>query len=149
LTRTNPLLLADVNVYLYAHRRESERHAEYRAWLEDRLSGAEPFGVSELVLSSFVRIVTNRRVYLEPATPVQAMEFCDVVLAAPAAVPLRPGARHWGIFAGLVRDSGARANLVPDAFLAALALEHGATWVTNDAGYRRFPGLTVRSPLAG
>jgi toxin-antitoxin system PIN domain toxin len=143
------MLLADVNVYLYAHRRESDRHDDYRSWLEDRLSGPEPFGVSELVLSSFVRIVTNRRVYLEPATPREAMDFCDAVLTAPSAVPLRPGARHWGIFAGLVRTTGARANLVPDAFLAALALEHGATWVTDDAGYRRFPGLTVRRPLDG
>ena len=141
------MLLADVNVFLYAHRRESARHDDYRAWLEDRLSGTEPFGVSELVLSSFVRIVTNRRVYLEPATPSEATAFCHAVLTAQVTVPLRPGRRHWGIFAELIRTTGARANVVPDAFLAALALEHGATWVTDDGGYRRFPGLTVRRPL--
>ncbi|MHB1526510.1 MAG: TA system VapC family ribonuclease toxin [Candidatus Dormibacteria bacterium] len=143
------MLLADVNVYVYAHRRESDRHQEYRAWLEERLSGDEPFGVSELVLSSFVRIVTNHRVYREPTLPEAAIEFCEVVLAAPAAVPLRPGPSHWSIFAGLCRQLRARANSVPDAYLAAMAIEHGVTWVTLDAGFTRFPGLLVQKPLAG
>lgn len=139
--------LADVNIYLYARRRESDRHEEYHSWLEARLSGAEPFGVSELVLSSFLRIVTNHRIYLEPTPPVAAIEFCETVLSAPAAVSLRPGPRHWPIFADLCRRGGARGNLVPDAYLAALAIEHGATLVTVDSGFARYPGLSVEHPL--
>ena len=146
-TTAFPVLLADVNVFVYARRRESPGHAQIRAWLETQLGGSQPFGVSELVLSSFVRIVTNRRVYFEPTPIDAALEFCAIVLAAPAAVRLRAGARHWEIFADLCRTAGARANTVPDAYLAALAIEHGATWVTLDAGFRRFAGLRVESPL--
>lgn len=141
------MLLADVNVFLYAHRPESARHDEYRAWLEQGLTGAEPFGVSELVLSSFLRIATHSRVYREP-TPVEvALDFCAAVVAAPAAVSIRPGPDHWRLFTTLVRDGGARGNLVPDAYLAALAVETGATWVTTDRGFARYPGLRWTSPV--
>ncbi len=142
------MLLADVNVFLYARRRESPRHHEHREWLQDQLSAPEPFGVSELVLSSFLRIVTNHRIYKDPTPPQAACEFCDAVLSAPAAVALRPGPRHWRIFAGLCDVVGARANVVPDAYLAALAIEHSATWVTADRGFARFPGLRIARPLA-
>lgn len=141
------MLLADVNVFVYARRRESERHEEYRGWLEDRLSGVEPFGVSELVLSSFLRIVTNHRIYREPTPPAKAVDFCRSILDAPATVALRPGPRHWGIFEDLCRSTDARANQVPDAYLAALAIENGATWVTLDRGFARFPGLRTQRPL--
>jgi predicted nucleic acid-binding protein len=66
------------------------------------------------------------------------------VLAGPGAVRVRPGSRHWGIFSRLCREVGARGNVVPDAFHAALAIEHGATWVTTDRGFARFPGLRWR-----
>ena len=141
------MLLADVNIYLYARRRESPRHQEYREWLERRLRGPEPFGVSELVLSSFLRIVTNHRVYKEPTPPEAACEFCNAILRAPAAVAVRPGPRHFQIFVGLCKAVGARANVVPDAYLAALAIEQGATWVTLDQGFGRFPNLRIAPAL--
>jgi toxin-antitoxin system PIN domain toxin len=141
------MLVADVNAYIYAHRRESPRADEHRAWLEDALDGSEPVGVSELVLSAFLRIVTNHRVYREPTPPAIALAFCEAVFTAPAAIPVRPGARHWGIFTDLCRATGARGNVIPDAYLAAIAVEHGATWVTTDRGFARFPGLRWRTPL--
>jgi toxin-antitoxin system PIN domain toxin len=141
------LLLADVNVFLYAFRTESSSHGAHRDWLTSALTAPEPFGVSDVVLSSFLRIVTNHRVYVEPTSPERALEFCDTVLGAPSAVPVRPGPGHWEIFSGLVRAVGARANVIPDAWLAALAVEHGATWITTDAGFARFPGLKWRRPL--
>lgn len=141
------MLLADVNVFIYAHRPESPRADDHRSWLTDALHGEEPFGVSELVLSAFVRIVTHHRVFREPTPPDVALRFCDAVLRAPAAVPVRSGPRHFEIFSRLCAAAGARGNLVPDAYLAALSIEHGATWVTTDAGFARFPGLRWRSPL--
>jgi toxin-antitoxin system PIN domain toxin len=141
------VLLADVNAFIYAHRAESPRADEHREWLHRALSGDEPFGVSESVLASFLRIVTHHRVYREPTPPDVALEFCRAVLAAPAAVPVRPGPRHWSLFSQLCQTMGARGNLVPDAFLAALAIEHGATWVTTDRGFARFPGLRWQTPL--
>lgn len=142
------MLIADVNVFLYAHRHESPRHDEHRRWLADALVASEPFGVSEAVLASFVRIVTNHRIYRQPTSSQLALEFCAAMLDAPAAIPVRAGPRHWGIFAELCRATGARANVVSDAFLAALAIESGATWVTTDRGFARFPGLRWRLPLS-
>jgi toxin-antitoxin system PIN domain toxin len=141
------VLLADVNVFLYAHRPESPQHVEYRTWLHDALIGREPFGVSEHVLASFVRICTNHRVYRDPTPPDVALDFCAAALASPSAVAIRPGRQHWVIFDDFCRRLGARANVVPDAYLAALAVEHGATWVTTDRGFARFPGLRWRTPL--
>ncbi len=142
------MLLADVNVFLYAHRPESPDHAAHRDWLEQHLVGPEPMGISEAVLASFVRVCTHHRVYREPTPPESALAFCEAVLSAPAAMALRPGPRHWEIFASLCRTVGARGNVVPDAYLAALAIEHRATWVTSDRGFGRFPGLVWKTPLS-
>jgi toxin-antitoxin system PIN domain toxin len=141
------MLVADVNLFIYAHRPESPLADDHLGWLQSALTAPEPFGVSELVLSAFLRIVTNHRVYREPTPPDVALAFCAAVLDAPAAVPIRPGPRHWSIFIELCGRVGARANVVPDAYLAALAIEHGATWVTTDRGFGRFPGLRWRTPL--
>lgn len=141
------MLLADVNPFVYAHRPESAGHEEYREWLEGALRGPEPFGVSEAVLAGFLRIVTNHRVYMEPTPPDVALRFCSAVVEAPAALRVRPGVDHWPIFVDLCQQAGARANTIPDAFHAALAIEHGATWLTTDRGFARFPGLRWRLPL--
>jgi toxin-antitoxin system PIN domain toxin len=141
------VLLVDVNVFVYAHRPESPRADEYLGWLTQQLSGDEPFGVSESVLASFLRIVTHHRIYREPTPPHTALAFCAGVLSAPATIAVRPGARHWSLFSRLYESVGARGNVVPDAFLAALAIENGATWVTTDRGFARFPGLRWRTPF--
>lgn len=142
------MLIADVNVFINARRRDARNHGEYRQWLERRLAGPEVFGVSELVLSAFIRIVTNHRLFSPATRPDGALDFCETVRRAPAATLVAPGPRHWEIFADLVRRAQARANVVPDAYLAALALEHGATLVTSDRGFARFPGLRLLDPLA-
>jgi len=141
------VLIADVNIYVYAFRRESPRHEEYREWLAEALAGAELIGISELVLSGFLRIVTNHRIFVEPSTPEAALNFCDAVLQAPSATRVRPSERHWTVFTDLCRTVRARANVIPDAYHAALAIEHGATWVTTDRGFARFPGLRWTEPL--
>ncbi|MDO5084047.1 PIN domain-containing protein [Arachnia propionica] len=141
------MLLADVNLFIYAHRPESPRFAEHQAWLTDALTGDEPFGVFEQILSSFLRIVTNHRVYHEPTPPETALEFCHVILTAPATVRIHPGQNHWRIFEGLCKHLDARGNTIPDAYLAATAIEAGATFITTDAGFARFPGLTWRRPF--
>ena len=142
------MLIADVNVFVYAHRPESPRHSEYRSWLGSALTGDEPFGVAEPVLASFLRLVTSPRVYTDPTPATVALDFCRVVLtSSPAAVPVRPGIRHWTLFDSLCRSVGAAADVVPDAYLAALAIEHGATWLTTGKTFANFPGLRWRAPL--
>ncbi|MTD53654.1 type II toxin-antitoxin system VapC family toxin [Amycolatopsis pithecellobii] len=142
------MLIVDVNVLVYAFRVDAQQHEKHRSWLQDKLLGVEPVGISELVLSGFLRLVTNHRIFRVPTTPSAALEFCEAIRRAPAAVSIRPGSRHWQIFAGLCRTVDARANLVPDAYHAALALENDATWVSNDRDFAKFPGLRWAQPFA-
>ena len=142
------MLIADVNVFVSAHRPADPYQVPMYAWLEAALNGTEPIGVSELVLSAFMRIVTNRRSFTTPTPPDIALDFCNAVRSAASARLVAPGARHWDIFADLVRTTHATANLVPDAYLAALAIENGATFVTRDRGFARYPGLRLLDPLS-
>jgi uncharacterized protein len=134
-------------VLLYAHRADAERHDEYRGWLEAELEADRHYGVSDLVLSSVLRIVTHPRVFAPPSPLREAISFCEDVRERPNAVVVAPGPRHWRIFTGLCAQVGARGNLVPDAYLAALAIESGSEWITTDRAYARFPGLRTRHPL--
>ncbi len=143
------MILCDVNVLLYAFRRDSTGHEEYRRWLVERLEADESYGVSELVLSSLVRIATHPRVYARPSGLKEALAFAAAVRDRANAVLVAPGSRHWTIFERLCTESGARGNLVPDAYHAALAIESGSEWITTDRDYGRFPGLRWRHPLAG
>ncbi len=141
------MILCDVNVLLYALRSDSDRHDEYRSWLIERLDGPENIGVSELVLSGVVRIATHPRVYRKPSAPSEAFAFADAIRSRPNAVMVAPGQRHWDVFRDLCDGSGAKGNLIPDAYFAALAIEWGCEWVTTDRDYARFPGLMWRHPL--
>jgi len=141
------MILPDVNVLIYAHRTESPEHQAYASWLTGVVNGNEPFGLSELVLSGVLRIVTNPRIFRAP-TPLQtALAFVDQLRARPNAVHLQPGQRHWSIFKHLCRQTAATGKLVADAYHAALALEHGCEWVTTDVDFARFPDLRWRHPL--
>jgi toxin-antitoxin system PIN domain toxin len=142
------MLLLDVNVCIYAIREDSAAdHHAYRAWVGGVLTGDEPVGISELALSGVMRLLTNHRVFRQPSTTREALESCRALRSAPAAVPLRPGPRHWDIFDALCADIGAKANTVPDAYHAALAIENGATWITTDRAFARFPGLRWQRPF--
>lgn len=141
------MILLDVNVLVYAHRADTERHAEYKTWLENLWAMPSAYAVSEIVLSGCLRIITHHRVF-DPPTPLdQALAFVDQVRSRPNAVILAPGGRHWGIFTDLCRSTEAKGNLVPDAYLAALAIESGSELVTTDRDFARFPSLRWRHPL--
>lgn len=137
----------DVNVLVYAHREDIEDHARWRKWLEHVLEADETFGVSELVLSGFVRVVTHPRVFHHPTPTAMAFQFADAVRNAGNAVVVRPGSRHWQIFSDLCGEGSARGNRVADAYHAALAIESGSEWLTTDRDYARFPGLRWRHPF--
>ena len=141
------MILLDVNVLVYAHREDVPEHARYREWVQDLVNGDAAYGISDLVLSGFVRVVTHPRVFREPSPLEAALAFASEVRDRPSCVPITPGDRHWGIFVRLCRDSRARGNLVADAYLAALAIESGSEWVTTDGDFARFPGLRWTHPL--
>lgn len=139
--------LIDVNVLVYAHREDTVNHLSYRQWLEGIVNSDSPFGVADVVLSSFIRVVTHPRVFSPPSTVSEAWAFAEGLRAQPNCVPMNPGLRHWDIFRKLCSDADAKGNLVADAFLAAIAIENGADWLTTDRDFSRFPGLQWRHPL--
>lgn len=141
------MVLPDVNVLVYAHRGDAPDHMRYARWLEDLAQSDAAFGLADLVLSGFLRVVTHPRIFTPPTPLEDAWAFVDGLRARPTCVPVAPGPRHWGLFASLCRRVGARGNLVPDAYLAALAIESGSDWVTTDRGFARFPGLRWHHPL--
>jgi hypothetical protein len=143
------MLLCDVNVLVYAHRADAVDHALYRGWLESVLASDAAYGVSELVLSAFVRVVTHPRIFREPTPLDAALAFAAEVRDRANAVVMAPGPMHWAIFTRFCRECGVKGSLVSDAYLAALALESGCEWITTDRDYARFPGLSWRHPLAG
>ena len=142
------MVLPDINILVYAHQEEIPDHPRYRAWLQGVLNGMENFGIADIVLSGFLRIVTNPRIFDPPASLGTALAFAERIRNAPNCVVVTPGPRHWEIFTRLCREAGARGNLVPDAYLAALAVESGSEWITTDRDFSRFPGLRWRHPLA-
>lgn len=143
------MIAPDVNVLVYAARDDAPRHAEFRAWLEAARAAPEPIGISELVLAGVIRVLTNSRVFDPPMPLADALAYAEAIRQHPRVVSLRPGARHWALFAELCRRGAVRGNLVADAYHAALAIESGAEWVTTDRDFARFPGLRWRHPLSG
>ena len=141
------MVMIDVNVLVYAHRTDAPGHLQYRQWFESVINSDAAFGISDLVLSGFLRIVTHPRIFREPSPLESALSFVTEVRERQNCVLIRPGERHWTIFERLIRESGAKGNLIADAFLAALALESGSVWITTDRDYSRFRGLTWRHPF--
>ena len=123
-------------------------HAAYRTWLESAINGDEAYGISEFVLSGFVRVVTHAKVFNKPSPLADALAFADQLRETPNSVRVEPGPRHWDIFRRLCVEIGARGNLIPDAYLAAMAIESGCEWITTDRDFSRFSGLRWRHPLA-
>ncbi|MPY79070.1 MAG: PIN domain-containing protein [Actinophytocola sp.] len=139
--------MPDVNALVYAHRGELPQHERYRDWLSGLLNGLESYGVSDLVTLGFQRIVTNPRIFREPTPVADVLRFVDVFRHRPQAIPVVPGQRHWSIYQDLCHQHDATGADVTDAYLAALAIEHGHDLVTEDKGIRRrFPGLRTMRP---
>ena len=140
------MILLDVNVLVDAFRSDQPRHRAVRAWLDGVAGGDGAFGIPEPALSGFVRVVTHPRVFNEPDDIEDALAFAERLRALPHALTVRPGERHWSIFTRLCRLTRAAGNAVPDAYLAALAIESGSEMITADRGFARFPGLRWCDP---
>lgn len=141
------MILIDVNVLVYACRRDAGRHLEYKTWLSGALSGPEAVGVAPESLAAVVRITTHPRIWKTPLTTKQAFAFVNAVRLAPTTVPVHPGPDHWRLFTVLCEEAGVRGNLVTDAWMAALAIEQGCTLMTTDRDFSRFRGLRHEHPL--
>lgn len=142
------MILVDVNILVYARNSDSAEHKPARAWLDDQLSGSVRVGLPWGSLLGFLRIATNRRAFPSPLAITEAWQQVTSWLAADVAWIPHPTERHAETLGTLLAGPGIHGNLVPDAHLAALAIEHGLTLCSTDGDFARFPTLRWLNPLA-
>jgi toxin-antitoxin system PIN domain toxin len=143
------MILLDVNILVSAFRREAPDHDRYAAWLTEAARGSQELALHDATVTGFVRIVTNPRILRPPAPGSAAVAFIDRLVAAPRTRWLSGPPDSWTHLSDLLqRDRGLVGNLVPDAFLAALARTHRCRLATADRGFARFPGVDWFDPLA-
>jgi hypothetical protein len=142
------LILVDANILLYAEDSLSPHHQQAREWWDGRLSQGGPVCLCWTVLSAFIRIGTNPRVFKQPLSLEQALARVQSWLDQPCTRVVRPTEQHWTIFQQMLTDGQAVANLVTDAHLAALAIEYGCELASTDSDFARFPKLKWSNPLS-
>lgn len=142
------MILVDVNVLLYAHNNTAPQHESARAWLEQTLASKELIRLPGTVVLGFLRIGTNPKVHTKAHDTEEAFDLMKQLLDHPRVGTLEPGPRYWQIFRRVALAAHARADLIMDAHLAALAIEHGATICTTDRDFSKFPEVRVLNPLA-
>ncbi len=143
------MYLVDANILVYSADEGSEHHAAARDWLDERTAGApRSVGLPWPSLLAFSRLVTNPRVYSPPAMAADAWQRIEDWLSRPAAWIPVPGSRHQQALGGIIRECRPAGNLVPDAHLAALAVEHGLTVVSTDTDFARFPSVAWLNPVS-
>lgn len=141
------MILVDANILLYAEDQLSPRHVAARTWWDAQLSGASPVCLCWTVLGAFIRIATNPRVYDHPLSLDQALSRVESWMDQPCVRIVAPTERHWTVLRKMLLEGQATANLVTDAHLAAVALEHGCELLSTDSDFSRFSGIRWRNPL--
>ncbi|HUN79276.1 MAG TPA: type II toxin-antitoxin system VapC family toxin [Solirubrobacteraceae bacterium] len=138
--------IVDANVLLYAVNERSVHHRPARAWLDRSLSGGETVGFAWVALLAFLRLSTHAAVFPRPLEPSAASDVAKQWLQSPGAIVLRTGRRHLALLSGFLREAGTAGNLVNDAHLAALAVEHDAEIASYDGDFARFSGVRWHQP---
>ena len=142
------MILVDANILVYAAMRVLPQHGTASEWLNRQLSGLSRVGLPWPSLLGFLRVVTNPRVFANPPSTQAAWERVTAWLGCETVWIPQPMNRHPEVFGRLLSLPGVRANLVHDAHLAALAIEHGLILCSSDGDFARFSGLRWKNPLA-
>jgi toxin-antitoxin system PIN domain toxin len=142
------VILIDTNILVHASNAEADQNREIRDWLDGKLGGAAPVGLPWPSLLGFLRIATNPRAFRRPLTMKLAWDQVSTWLSAETVFTPEPTERHVAVLGELLALPGVYGNLVPDAHLAALAIEHGLILCSTDGDFARFPGLNWLNPLA-
>ncbi len=141
------MILVDTNLLVYAHVTDFPQHEAAREWLDERLRTVPRVALPWPALLGFLRITTNPRIFERPEPVEEAWAQVAAWLGAPSAWTPAPTARHAEVLGELIRKARPSANLMPDAHLAALAIEHGLKLYSTDGDFARFPGLRWQNPL--
>lgn len=139
--------IVDVNILLYAVDANARQHRAARAWWEEAVNGDETIGLPWIVLTGFLRIVTNPRVFAAPHELNSALARIDRWLALDCVRIVRERDDHWDTLRSLIASAGTAGNLTTDAHLAALAISHDAVLCSSDRDFGRFKGLRWQNPL--
>ena len=142
------MTLIDANLLLYAANRDALEHERSRSWLEEQLNGSQRVGMPWETLTAFVRLATNPRVLARPLKPADAWSFVQDWLAVPVVWIPAPTEQHAQVLGALILKYDLRGNLVPDAHMAALALQHGLDVYSADTDFARFTEVRWVNPLA-
>lgn len=142
------MLLLDVNIVLAAHRDDHPQHDAVRSWFDGMIIDGKRFTVPALVWWSFLRLTTNRRIFEVPTPRPEAFAFVEATSAQPSHIPVSPGPRHLDLLRQLCEEADASGDLVADAVIAAVALEHGCDVVTLDRDFARFESVRHLRPRA-
>jgi len=142
------VILVDANLLLYAEDSLSEHHETARNWWDTQLSGSEAVALCWPVVTAFIRIGTNARLHKRPLTLKEAIERVQSWIDQPCVRIIQASEQHWELFQKMLRVGNATANLVSDARLAALAVEHNCMLHSTDTDFARFRGLKWKNPIA-
>lgn len=141
------MFFPDLNILVYAYDSGSKHHEVCSQWLESALNGGDPVCFSWHTIMGVVRLLTTVKMMTNAFTPKEALEVADDLMTTPVSRMLLPGDQHFSIFRRLVDETGISGARLADAHIAALAIEHGATVVSNDRDFRAFDGLKLINPL--
>ena len=141
------MIVVDANLLIDAHVSSFSQHERAREWLDTQLNGTAPVGLPWPTLLAFLRIVTNARVFEQPESMENAWRQVIAWLQCETTWIPAPGDQHAEILGQMVKAPGVQGNLVPDAHLAALAIEHGLILCSTDGDFGRFSGLRWQDPL--
>ncbi len=141
------MIIVDANILIYAHVSSFQQHEGARVWLDNQLNETTRVGLPWPSLLAFARIVTNTRIFERPKSAVNTWKQIEAWLDCPSAWIPQPGEHHRKILGSLINQQNIIGNLVPDAHLAALAIEHGLLLCSTDGDFARFHGLKKKNPF--
>ena len=141
------MILLDANILIYSAVTDSAHHAHMKSWLDKKLNSSVPIGIPWPSLLAFVRVVTNPRIFSPPASSLEAWKVVTYWLTCPSVWIPTPGKNHHAILDKIFSEIKPTANLVPDAHLASLAVEHGLIVYSTDSDFARFPNIRWVNPL--